>query len=465
MRAALLLLLCLATAVACSRLAAEEKKAPEKLSLADAISSAIDINANLKRAEEGRVSSQSRLRVAGITTSLGIGTIANLEHTPSDSGRSGRLFGELSYKNPLGTELTLNLSPFGIGSERGAVGMSLRHPLMQGKGALSAKADALQGARSDETIQEKQLYITRQTTVQGVIEAYYRAVQAREQVKVQEEALEIAQKAAEGAEKKLKWQVVTKIEASRAEIQVAQTQDRLNTQRQSARGAIDNLMVAIGAGVGQAPELTDSVPEVDTQLPPLGETIDKALANRAELSVYNTQLSEQTRKLAMRDDKLRPSLDIVAGFNSTSPDAGLISRSLYDLGSLVSGVEYRLPIDRRAALEDRDTTARDLDVMRRMRVYEMERIAQEVRNSYRSFEASKSSVKILGDNLQTAQQNYNIADRMVKEGLDDNRNLLEAQRSLTETQTGLLSAKVDLYLAWINLKYAMGEDITTIGRK
>ncbi|MCL5105556.1 MAG: TolC family protein, partial [Armatimonadetes bacterium] len=215
----------------------------------------------------------------------------------------------------------------------------------------------------------------------------------------------------------------------------------------------------------QTPELTDSVPEVSVQLRPLGEAIDTALSNRTELSVYDIQLSEQARKLAMRDDKLRPSLDVVAGFNSISPDTGLISRSLYDLGSFISGIEYRLPIDRRAALEDREITERELDVMHRMRVYQMERIAQEVRNAYRSFEASKSSVDILGRNLETAKKNLESAQTMVDEGLDDNRNLLEAQRSLTETETGLLSAKVELYLAGINLKYAMGEDITVIGTK
>jgi outer membrane protein TolC len=54
---------------------------------------------------------------------------------------------------------------------------------------------------------------------------------------------------------------------------------------------------------------------------------------------------------------------------------------------------------------------------------------------------------------------------MVEEGIDDNRIVLDAQDSLTQVESGLLSARVDLYLANINLRYAMGQDLTDMGSK
>ena len=166
------------------------------------------------------------------------------------------------------------------------------------RGCSAQKAYALEGAKIGSTVEEKQYYLTRQATIQGVIESYFRAVEARDQVKVEESAVEIAQAAADGAREKAKESQITEIEVSRAEIRVAQTKDQLNIQKQSAQGAIDQLMLAIGKGIGASPELTDTVPVVDSQLPTLAEAIDKALNNRAELSVYDLQLADQERSVA-----------------------------------------------------------------------------------------------------------------------------------------------------------------------
>ncbi|MCX6345116.1 MAG: TolC family protein, partial [Armatimonadetes bacterium] len=433
-----------------------EDAAVMKLSLKDAISQALDVNPNLKQAEESQFASKSRLRVANIGTSFDVGTTATLASGAGQSDRSGRMFGEMTYANKAGTKMSLSLTPFTTGADRGAVGLTLRHPLMKGKGLFSDKSNSLIGAKLDVSIQEKQFYLARQSLVQSVISAYLRAVKAREEVKVQERALLTSQTAADGARKKAIERQITEIEVARAEILVAQTKDQLNIQKQDAQGALDALMVAIGEGVGKTPELTDTVPEIEPNTPTLADAVNKALQNRVELSVYDMQLSEQERLLSVKKNNLKPSMDVVAGFNSLDNDTGLISRSLLDLGAFTAGIEYRLPMDKRALQEDRDTTARDLDVLKRLRVYQMEQVAESVRNAYRGVEASKTSVEILGQNLKIAQDNVVLAQKMLDEGLDDNRNLLDGQQALTRAESGLLSAKVELYMSTINLKYAMG---------
>lgn len=436
----------------------------EKLSLMDAIAMALDVNPTIKRAQDSQAVAQSRLKIADISTTFEIATVANLARTPRDSHQSGRLLGEITYANKLGTSVSLGLAPFGYGNDRGSLGITLRHPLMRGKGVFSDRSYTLEGAHISATVQDKQYYLARQSAIQGVIQAYFRAVQAREQVKVQERAVEVAQEAADGARERAKELQVTEIEVSRAAIRVAQTRDQLNIHRQTAQGTIDRLMMAIGEGVGANPTLTDAVPHADFEVPTLAEAIERALTNRSELTVYDLQLADQERNLAMKYDRLRPRLDVVAGFNSMSDDSGVISKSLYDLGSFTAGIEYRLPVDRRSLEEDRAMTEQSLDVLRKLRVYQMEQVAESVRSAYRALEASKVSVEILSQNVKIAQDNLALAQEMLDEGLTDNRNVLEGQDALTRAESGLLSAKVDLFLASINLKYAMGEDLATIGR-
>ncbi|MCE5198786.1 MAG: TolC family protein [Armatimonadota bacterium] len=435
---------------------------PIKLSMRNAVSAALNTNANLKQAESKQISSISKLRIASLSTSFDAGSRAVVERTSNDRTRSSNLFGGFDFQGLSGTEMSLDVSPYGFGQNRGEVTLQFRRPLTRGKGLLSTKSDKVLGARSDATVQEKQYYLTTQATVLGVVEAYYAAVLASEQVKVQESALAITQEAADGARKRADAGLVAEIEVSRAEIRVAQTKNELNRQKQNARGALDRLMVAIGTGVGQTPELTDGVPEPIADQPSLADAVKTALKNRSELTISEENLTELSRKVMMANDSMRSGLDFVAGFDSSNSDTGILSRTILDQGDFTAGFEYKLPLDKRALVEERRIAERDLDTSRKLRMFQMEQIAQQVRNAYRGVDTARTSLDIFGQNLAVAEDNLRLAQRMVDEGLRDNREVLDAQESLTLVRNQLLSAKVDLYLAGVNLKYAMGENLAHV---
>jgi outer membrane protein TolC len=438
---------------------------PDRLSVVDAVAVALGENSDLKQAEEDRLSSMSRLRIASINTIFGGGAYAGLKRNPDDSTTSAGLSGDLSYRGLGGTQAQVTLSPFGIGDLRSAVGLTLRTPLMRGKGRLSQKSNLLLGARSDVSVQEKQLYLTRQFTTFGVVNTYYQAVLERERVKVRERGLAIAEEVADGARKRADAGLVAEIEVSRADLRVARTKDELNLQTQTARAAMDRLMLTIGIGVGHDPALTDGVPEAEIETPDLAEAVKTALKNRSELGVSDEQLSEKARELAMAEDRLQPGLDLVGGYDYSELSGGLVSGSLFGQGEATMGVELVLPLDKRIDREQRNTTSRELDVLRRVRTYQMEQIAEQVRRAHRSLEAARASLGILDQNSKVAEDNLKLAQRMVEEGLVSNRETLDAQDSLTSVESGLLSAKTNLYIAYLNLKYAMGEDLTTVVSK
>lgn len=433
-----------------------------KLTLADAVLQVLGAHANIKQAEESRLSSLSDLRIAGFTTTYGVGARTSFDRDPDDSGILGLAYGDLTYESLFGTQATLEFSPFGLGTERGAVGLTVRHPLTSGKGALSTKSYLLAGARSNATIQQKELYLTIQSTVLNVVEAYYDAVLAAKQVKVQERAVSIAEEAADGARRRADEGLVAGIEVSRAEIRVARTRDQLNVQQQSARAAVDRLMFAMGSGVGHNVELIDDLPEEPVDIPDLPSSIKTALSNRAEFAVYDERLVSEQRELDFVNDQLQPKLDIVAGFNSVDDNGGLISSSLLSRSDLRVGVELNIPLDKRIDQEKADTSARQLDLIQKLRSYQMEQVVEQVRRAYRNMESSQATLDILSENVKVAEENLRLAKRMVEEGIEDNRVVLEAQDSLTQVESGLLSAKTDIYLAGMNLRYAMGQDLTEI---
>ena len=441
-------------------------EAPAELSLVDAISIALDKNPKLHNAQISFSNSLSKLKIAKLTTSLTFGTDSFIDRTYNDRTSSSKLFSDIEYQNILGTTLSMELAPLTSGSGKGEASLELRQPLKRGRGFFSSKSDSVIGARSDATIQEKELFLTTQSTVMGVVNAYYNAILAGQKVKVQEEAVRIAKETADGARNRAEAGLVAGIEVSRAEIRVAQTENELNIRQQNAVAALDTLMIAIGSGIGEKPELTDPVPEPESinPLPDLATAMETALDNRSELAVYDTNISELARKLALAKDNLRPALDLVASYSSEADDNGLMSRTIWDAGDFSGGFEYCFPLDRQALTETRGIAEKNLDVTRKLRIYQMEQIAKEVRDAFRDYETARTSLDIFGQNLAVAQENLEMAQVMVDEGLTDNQKMLDAQEALTQVQDELASAKVNLYLAAVNLKMVMGEDLTYIIR-
>jgi outer membrane protein TolC len=300
--------------------------------------------------------------------------------------------------------------------------------------------------------------------VLSVLQAYYHAVLAQEQVKVQESAEKLAEQNAEYMRKREKAGMERGIDVTRSDVYVAQAKDDLNRSRQAARGAVDALMLSIGFGMGQVPELTDGVPEASQDaLPDIDKSIKTALANRSELAVYDRRLSDAQRRLALKTDQLRPGLDLVVGFDSANSDAGLLSDSIFDTGSMNVGLMMSFPLDKRIAVEERDSAVRSVDILQKQRSFEEQSITDEVRAAYRSLDSARISLGIFTQNLDIAKENLRIAQRMVEEGEGDSRDVVSAQQSLTSVQSNILSAKTDFYLASMRLKYATGEDITIMG--
>lgn len=452
----------LAVVVACTGPCHAQTTIPARLSVTDAVALALQMNTGLKSSRESKKTAESTLKVAGFMTSLDFSSTTSLNRSGAQSDVSGLLGSSLSYENPFGTLASLDFAPLGIGSKRGAFGLSLRQPLGKGRGLLSTKGVALQNARSGLAIESKREFLTEQSTIQGVVEAYYQAVLAREEVKVREQAVSNAEIAADGWRKREAAGIAAGIDVTRSEVQVAQTKNQLNAQQRTARNALDKLMIAMGGGVGQTPELIDTVPSVNVTLPPLGDTVKKALANRVEIDVFEQRMNEQKLELAQARDDQKPRLDLVAGFNGARDSEGFVSRSIFETGLFSTGIEYSIPLDQRVTREKSLNAARRLDLLGTERDFQMEQITEEVRSAYRRVESIRASLEILAQNKVSATDNLRIANRMMEEGEGSSRDVLDAQLAVTEVDSSILSAKTDLFLANIDLKRAMGEDITTM---
>jgi outer membrane protein TolC len=430
---------------------------PAKLSLKECLELALSHNTGYKQSLVAVANSESRLRAA---TQLRRGSLEGdlaFGQSSRDGSSAFSAFGPtLSIAQPSGAGLSSSVSIPGYNSPRigGEAGLEYTLPLIRGRGRGSETRAQLLQARIDTDSTYLQHFDSEQSLIEAVAQAYYGAVQAQDILKVQEQAVAIAEQATTDAQKRLDAGLITEIDVTRAKLRLSETRSRLLSQQQSFRSALDALVLVLGLPVGAQPELTDTI---SFTYRPIDEAtaIQTALERRPELALLRLRQADSEVQLALAQTRRKPRADM--RFNLSS-----LGFTLFGGGGITNvltsllGLRVSVPVKERALQENVAQAERNRDILDDEYEFQRQRIVNEVRSLVRQAETARNNIQLLTENLEVAKRSVHIAQRLIEEGLAPNRDLLDAQAAQTATESGVLSAKVDYFLTLINLQRAMG---------
>ena len=157
------------------------------------------------------------------------------------------------------------------------------------------------------------------TTVASIVNLYWDLVSFNQNVKVQQQAVALAQKLYEDNKKQVEIGTLAPIEIVRAEAQVASSQQALTiaqTQVLQQETVIKNVLSRTGVA---SPSIADAriVPTDQIRVPPseaiqpIQDLIAKALDNRPELAETRLQMENSRIGLAGTKSEMLPTLDLV----------------------------------------------------------------------------------------------------------------------------------------------------------
>jgi outer membrane protein TolC len=444
---------------------------PAQLGLQPALQLAIEHSATLRQSATGVANARSRLvSTAELRQhSLEADTTGRMSTRGRDTmlGTVGSLFSR-DFRGGGGLSLSGTLPWMDSGSDEGGqAGLEFALPLMRGRGKSSEKQVAIDQAALAFDQERLRYFMDRQNLLEQVARAYFSAVRARERIAVQQQAVSIAQQATDDAQKRLDAGLITEIDLTRAKLQLSSTRETLLNQEADYRNALDRLVLLLGLPVGATPELTDPVPEMPVaaaSAEPSAPTTDldaalrEALANRPELKLREMQ--EEDARIATRvaKDQKRPRADLTTNLSALGLSL-LTGSGVGRVLTSVMGLRLSVPVNKTVLRENEATTERNLATLARMREFDRQEIVEEVRSLVRAQETARSNIDLLTENLKVAEQSLRLAQRLIEEGLADNRNLLDAQSALTATRSSLLSARIDYYLTTVSLTRALGRDM------
>jgi outer membrane protein TolC len=425
----------------------------------------------------GRFNS-TRTKSIATQTLDGANTIVTLSQ-PVNFGYSQMLENGTSYSVSFaGTKGTTNSSFATLNPSLSSnLGFNFTQPLIKNRGALINRIFISQ-AKSRLRKTDYDLRDSVQTLITNAENAYWDLILARENLKVSEKALDLADQALKRAQKELDLGAMSPLDIyqpqqvyATAEIGVSQAKFTLDQAENALR---KQLGADLDPQIRKLPiELTETVlPPSDTAAIDRDAAVEKALFNRPDLKSANQAIDLDDLQIRKVRNDFLPDLSLTGTYTAQGRGG-----NIYNNGFLVApggfndsmsqmfgfgypvygfGLSLRLPIRNRQASADMAdaivSKKRDMLTVRNVR----QQVRLDILQAVSQVESSKASVKLAQVALDFAQKRLDAEQKKYELGTSQIYFVLQAQQDLVTAQNTLVQNSVQYRRNLLNLSRREG---------
>jgi outer membrane protein len=364
--------------------------------------------------------------------------------------------------------------------------MGFIQPLLRGRG-MNITRLPITIARRQVRVQEFTFRDQVQNLIVQAENAYWDLVSARERLRVQEQALSLAEESLKRARRELELGATPELEiyqpeqqAATARIGVVQVQYQIKQFEDSLRRqigadldpAFHNIPIVLTEDVSQAPD--------DRQYNP-GEMVDLAKQNRPDLMGLRTSLEVNDLQIESAMNQLKPQLNFQGTYSTTgrggtarlrpgqpgypTNGSGIVIipggigdafSQWFNFSTFAFSLNLQLPLRDRAAsagLADAVVNKR-LNAMRERNIEQQ--LRQEVLNAITQVESSREGVKLARIALEFAEKRVEADQKRYDLGVIQIFFLLSAQTDLTQAQSNLVNQTVQYKRNLLVLQQRLG---------
>lgn len=433
---------------------------PVKMSLANAVSIAMENSRTVKSAYLDRVAQRYDLKVAEdkftphpVLTMTGQKNVTKTGGSRTDE-KTANVTGSVTEILPTGAELDLSASHVYDHLENSTEhsdlwNVSLSQPLLKGAGTGVATA-SVKTARINENIYVLSLKSTVMDTVTSVIIAYRNLLQATRQLEISRQSLKRAEELVSINKELIAAGRMAKVEIVQAEADVSNRKfDVLTAENNvdSARLALINLL--------DIDRHTMIVPTEKVNIEPRALNYEKceaiAFRNRPDYLSLLLELRIAKLNLMLAKNNKLWDLSVFGGYGSND-----VSAPNPDTRNWTAGVTLTIPL-RDLTLEQGYISARtDLDKTELSIAKLRETIGIEVKDALRDVEIKLKQVTLARESRKLARQQLDIEREKMKAGRSTNFQLVTFQNDLVTAQNNELSAMITYLDALTSLDRTLG---------
>lgn len=363
----------------------------------------------------------------------------------------------------------------------GALNFAIAQPLLQNRSNIQFLAP-LRNARTQLVITSELSEATIADSVAAAARQYWEAILARDNIRVQQQTVDLARKSYEHDKEALDLGALAKLDIYQSETQVAERNLGLVQAQFQYKQALDGLRRLIGADLTATLRNTDIVLDDDPAQAPLKSTVlpfeealAKAMQARPETKAAEQRISIDNLNAKAARDSLQPRLDFSLQGGATGPGlnqitgggvVGLPATPYPGLGETLKqvlafnfpsygfGLQFTFPFRNSAG----QANLADALVNRSRDRYQQRQVAQQiildVRQAINAIELSNASIDVATRARDLARQNASAEQQKYELGSITAFELLDSQSRLASTESALLDAYVAYQEAYINYQRA-----------
>jgi len=288
--------------------------------------------------------------------------------------------------------------------------VGFRQPLLRGAWPLVVN-EPVESVKSDLLKEEMGLECcdpnSRQGLILQVISEYYGIKNQMALVEISKQAVESATRLYKATVAKLKVELATQLDISRAEVQLSVQQGTLNLALQTFGNRLEGMKVLLGLDTQESIELVDPVVhDLSEKLSEddLPDFLERALMKRADLKVTKIRGVDAERKLAVARRDFLPNLDSIFSYNTLNL-GGLDTIAPGNDHSWSAGVSlsYPLPLTARKINVSQSHVA--LQRAKRDLVEKKEAIRSQIKTGLRNVISNQERVGIVQEEIKGAEKN------------------------------------------------------------
>ncbi len=340
---------------------------------------------------------------------------------------------------------------------------SLTQPLLRGFGPTVTDEPILLAQNTSE-VNRAQFELQAIAVSVQTIDQYWSLVNAREQLVVAQESLQLARDLSERNRIQVEVGTMAPLEIVQSDAAVAAREQDILTAQQAIGDTADALRLSMNLPQGDLWKI-EILPTTPAETAPLQidlqDSIDTALANRVEL--HTEQLNVDRAKLVDKVAKngLLPQLNLVTqwqqGAINSNYGPALDTTIRNDFPTISLGLQLQFPIQNRNA---RATKAiADLDVNRFNRELDQERrqVLMEVRKAVRGIETAEKVIVAAHASRNFQEKNLDAERKRYENGMS-------TSFQITQIQGQLATAKQQEVNAVVGYRTALAEYYRSIGK-
>lgn len=300
-------------------------------------------------------------------------------------------------------------------------------------------------------------------TATDVTLAYHDLIAARENVRVQQKALELAERSLMENKKRVEVGAMAPLDEKEAAAQVARSKSDLISAQQSlaiAQNALKRLTTDDFAG------MKDAEYEPTARLVAIPETFNridswqKGLSMRPDILRNRLELEKQRLTMKFTRNQLFPQLDLQGSFGVAGADANL-GPSLDDIErrnnpNFSAGIRIAMPFtNKRARNEHQAARLRNEQLLLRFKSLEQNAMV-EIENAIQAADAALQRVAATEASMEYSEAALQAEEKKLENGKSTSFIVLQRQRDYTSAQSEAIRAKSDYNKALARLAQSEG---------